>query len=1246
MLIVKSSDSGKGSFHMMQFEIREEGHDDTDPVTRFLSAWTALALRMVQIDQQTLEDATHDANTTPDLVSDRYLHQLPKLFEMDQSYWKSIVEIHRYERRRPLLAMAARFMGPQANGMPSLTETSVKILDRHSSLVALASKIEPQLLLVDSLAAFYRCYLNQSSAPLLPTQLYEYFQAIDPKLQSLVSKQVSGLSINLCYRIIHALSMVLLNLALSDERFARRICLASSLDVDALSSSERADLLMMRWKCETLWRCIVEGRMEIRVLGVDLLQQDLVRHHVTYNDARHRNPEHPVLILLSDFLIQNKVIQYLVSPESHPQLIHRSPNVISYLLITRKLTNAHWDVIWDAVSPSQESRSGEALLLCLTQCLQLGKQQDLYYLLGKLNTIPASGFDPKICQFAGRILYELRSKTQERGEDFDMLDMPPFDLCIRLIRESAPDVINPSENCKRVHTWATQSLIELLPYGPSPEAKERIFEECLNDISAPKMSATGSISAMTNLMGESKANDTMRLARDLDMTSILVRDLARMVHISKEQGVSPIIAHECLTIRLLILQVVLHYSPETLSAEDSSLLWDCMVGSKAVSDPARDVAWDALIRVARKSQVRNEYIDLCISRLLPILPPRFLVAGSLEFAEAVLRYITQSADSRTPGDQLQGSTAVELMWHLSLNISSGREELVNRAIDLLIKMYLDSPDAKRRSREANDSVHVELVERCISQLTNAASKLRAFTDGTSSGDDEPMIIVAPDDEIREQKLSFSRSLKILNEFVQGVRSRPMYNSPSPPPVTKIPKDFEELIGEPITVKYQAHSSKSGDINTFNVGSLETVRRFVHKIMALTGFSDLKIYAGGEEFSFTECLDETLGKVEALRKGLVLIRKITPDNLHAFGIRPMEVEVLRHFEELYRLLGMEEGLARQVYHFLIAFPPHASIMDVVQSSEAPLDAVFPETSPFKVLYSVYALKSNFGQREAQQAACHKYSVESINRIATTLATFQFNIVNQGHGVDLLVARGLVGCLAELLDQARKSQQPNKQDGKISADKPIATMEDVPPLLPATQELIDRCVSLSLEASTTTNSIVADELVLDSIKVLLKGSILCPNAWAALKATKSAPRLFKRLLLEEFRLSNRQNLLKTVKEFCVNSSAYVLHRWRELPADPYRTSLAPRPEDFSRYLFDSLLRILPDSGFFGQNSEQYFDAVFSTFASLSLAEKQRLDIPDSIKVWTEMLCKYRHTEVSQCGENVWLGLYADTAEGHWS
>ena len=1133
--MVKPSDSGRGCFHMMQFEIREEGHDDADPVTRFLSAWTALALRMVQIDQQTLEDATHDANTTPDLVSDKYLHLLPKLFEMDPAYWKPFVDPQRYEIRRPLLAMAARFMGSQADGMPSLTQTSLKILERHSSLVALASKIEPQLLMIDSLTGFYRYCLSQSSAPLLPTQLYEYFQSIDPKLQSLISKQVSGLSISLCYRVIHALSMVLWNLAFSDERFARRICLATSLEIDGLNSSERADLLMMRWKCQTLWRCIVEGRMEIRVLGVDLLQAELVRFHGQYADARHKNPEHPVTTLLSNFLIQNKVIQYLVSPESHPQLIHRSHNVIGYLVVTRKLTNLHWDVIWDAVSPSQESRSGEALVACLIQCVTLGKQQDLYYLLGKLNTIPASDFDPKICQFAGRMLYELRIKTQDRGDDFDTLDMPPFDLCIRLIRESAPDVMNPSGNCKRVHTWAIQGLIDLLPYGPSPEAKERIFEECLKDISAPQMSATGSISAMTNLMGESKANDTVHLARDLNMTSILVRDLARMVHISKERGVSPIIAHECLTIRLLILRLVLHYSPETLSSEDSSLLWDCMVGSKAVSDPARDVAWDALIRVARNSQARNEYIDLCISRLLPILPPRYLVAGSLEFAEAVLRYISQSANSRTSGDQLQGSTAVELMWHLSLNIPLGREELVNRAIDLLIKMYLDSPDAKRRSREANDSVHVELVERCINQLTNAASKLRAFTDGTSSGDDEPMIIVAPDNEIQEQKLSFSRSLKILNEFVQGVRSRPMYNSPSPPPVTKIPKDFEKLIGEPIRVKYQAHSSKSGDINTFDVGSLETVRRFVHKIMALTGFSDLKIYAGGEEFPFADCLDQTLGNVEALQKGLVLIRKITPDNLHAFGIRPMEVEVLRHFEDLYRLLGMEESLARQVYHFLIAFPPHASIMDLVSSSEAPLDAVFPETSPFKVLYSVYALKSNSGQRETQQAASHRYSVESINRIATTLATFQFNIVSQGHGVDLLVARGLVGCLAELLDQARKSQQSNKQDEKIDVDRPNVTMEDVPSLLPAARELVDRCVSLSLEASTVTNSLVADELVLDSIKVLLKSSILCPNAWAAFKATQSAPRLFKRLLLEEFRLSNRQNLLKTVKEFCVSSSA---------------------------------------------------------------------------------------------------------------
>ena len=53
-----------------------------------------------------------------------------------------------------------------------------------------------------------------------------------------------------------------------------------------------------------------------------------------------------------------------------------------------------------------------------------------------------------------------------------------------------------------------------------------------------------------------------------------------------------------------------------------------------------------------------------------------------------------------------------------------------------------------------------------------------------------------------------------------------------------------------------------------------------------------------------------------QKGLLIVKKAhdtneVPDLAPAVGFRPLELEVMKNFQELYQLLGMEEGLAKDV-----------------------------------------------------------------------------------------------------------------------------------------------------------------------------------------------------------------------------------------------------------------------------------------------------------------------------------------------
>ncbi|KAL9131097.1 MAG: hypothetical protein Q9217_000859 [Psora testacea] len=1158
-----SSDLSLGTIQALQLGDSDDAFENEDPLTKFLSAWSALALRMAAIDQQTLQDTVEDPNPTPDLVSERYLSPFFQFINIHAPFGKSPVDATRYELKNTILTMIARFTHPPADGIRCLTEITKAILERPASLAALIPKQMVHFWIPMQIAQNYRVLPAEDSRKallsFLPLHLYEYFRRVNACLQVLISKQVSGLSIAFCQALINVLSNILITIGYSNEDLTQHLCNESGLGDPGLSIEERADLLQLSWKFNTLKKCIVEGRMEIRAQGVDSMSQDLLQKHKKYVESRISPIEHPIARFLAEFLINNKLVQYLVGVESHPQLIQRSHNIIGFLVVTGRLTNADTDTIWRAVATSHESRSGEAILNMLSQCLTLCNYPTLLYLVEKLNETPVYAFDSKMMNFATGVIDCLRQKWEEEHLPNTKLDMPPFDFYIRLIRQSAPDSPESPENGRSVHDWAVWKLRPLLSIGPSDQAREKIFMECLYDVSDPKLSASGSISAITQLLGNQREDLIRHLARDMKLTSILVDDFSRMVRAGTPPNSSPTLTHERLAIRLNLLYLVILIAPETIDPEAALVLWDTMVGSLAINDTARDAAWDTLINVARESRARNTYIDLCIWQFLPSLHSRFLVPGCLAFADMVRQYNAQSAVSRSPGEQLRDPTAAELMWHLSLSVPPGKAGMEHRAIGMLIGLYLDSPDAHQRSREANDSLHIELVERCINQLTTAASKLKAFNDGTSSGEDEPMVIIASDEEPKAQKLFFVRSLMILKEFVRGVRSRPMY-SPPPQIPCKLPKDFDEIRGDPITIKYQAFSEgrKNSDISTFEVGGLETVDDLSRKLKALTRFSNFMAIAGGQRLDFESIKNRKLQDLDFHSKGLLLISKAPnagsiPD-FSASGLRPMELEILRHFNDLYRLLSMEESLARQR-------PP------------------------------AYALVPR-----------------GVNSLAATLTKMDLNVGKQGFDVDFTVAEGLTDCLVGFLKAAQDSPSATADDIKDEASPDLVVIQEAAPLLPEPEFLIDRCISLISEASTVSANVEADKLVFGSFSVILEASLLSPECWSVFKNTGMVPWLLKRLLLEQPKDSNRQVTAKTIRNICRRSSDILI----------------PLPNDFIAFLWKCIDTVIPQSTSYGGNSEQFFDVASMLLGSLTQVEQESLDIARYVQEWSSLLLRHSHTE----------------------
>ena len=886
-------------------------------------------MRMTRIDSQTLAGHLEDPGTPPDLISNRYLTSLMQLQSHTSQFWKSVVDISRYDVRIPVTAMVSRFAQPPASGVPCMTEICREVLERSHKCPAITPNVWAHLNIANRVMVHYRLLQSSSATtgeawlPLLrdlPYQLYQFFSVIDDQVQTMISKQVSALSIETSQGLVNVMSSLLQNIAYSDEQLTRKIIHEQLGLIQNFDRDDGALLVELAWKFGLLKKCILEGRMEIRVQGVDTMQLELVQVFQKYVQSREDGKDHPTAQYLSDFMLDNKLVDYFVGVESHPQLISRCANIVGFLVVTGRYTETQSDVIWKGVVTSPDSRFIDAILGMLIGIFNISGYPILLYLTAKLNEIPIHAFDASMINY-GKTLFDhlRRTWSHSKGDNplfAQRMDMAPFHLCIRLIREScAESSLDPARK-RDILGFARTELGSLLEFGPSDADKRAIYQECIRDISDRTEYATGSISAMSSLIAQNPEGEIMFLTKGSDLTSLMIEEFAHMVESERSSNCHSQMLEEGLDIRCNFLQNIIVSAPDTINTTAGGQLWDFAVGSRALHDRARSYGWMCLLlRALRRCKTtENPFIDQLIKEYLPRLQPQYYTMGCLQFVQEVVHYQSYMATFRIDKDANEGPTATDLIWQLSLTAPPGSIE--HKSISLLVTLCLDSPEVQRRTQAATDVIHIEIVERCIRQLSSAASKLRSYSDGTSSGEDEPMVIVASEDEIQAQKLCFSRSLMILKEFVHGVRSRPQY-SPQPQSQPQLPQEPREIKGDRIRIRYQSFNGGAGtDIRTLEVGDLETIQDFSRRLNSLTGFPAFSLIAGGQVLNLKNIAHQTLRGLKFDQKGLFIIRRTAdaesvPSLSHASGLRPVELEILAHFGELYQLLGMEDKLAKEV-----------------------------------------------------------------------------------------------------------------------------------------------------------------------------------------------------------------------------------------------------------------------------------------------------------------------------------------------
>lgn len=947
------------------------GDLDDDPDGSFhslLVAFSALCLRMVKVDEQTLSEHSDGPQTSPDLISEKYLAQMHHaVFQQTHNhsvvyagFWRATVDMRQYDVPHTIASMLRRFVSDPSDGLVSLVNISKK---------QPWQTFEPKIWFASTIALHALEHYNQheiggegdNAFENVPAQAFELFRDVDDKVKTLISKQAPSFSLESCRNVIHKLSSIFQQLAAADEVAAREFVIDLMMPIPEMSVSDLSLLVQYVWRFEITKRCIVEGRMEIRILGVDLMQSWLVDIYNAYIQPRSIHPLHPLPAYFAEWLQKHRIIEYLVSVQSHPLLMQKSNNIVGFLVVSGRYTDAETDAIWKVLTTSQDPRRTHEILSMVQAYLNFSSYQLILHIIKKLHDTPIHLFEGFLLSFCRSAFDSLR-RQRNSSSAASQTDIAPYRSCLSIIRRSCADTTMDPRRRTEVQHWASAELGQLLCVRPREEDLKELVDDCVADIADCKQSDTGSIRALHTFMKPNPDAELQMLTSRPDLIDLLTDNIAHFVSLAAATQ-PPSAQHEGLAVRLTFLMDLITFFPQTITPDLGKRIWDVTIGSVAIDDQIRDFSWTHLIRIVNATQTRNPFIDLCIHDFLPRLSPKHIVFGCLTFARDVARY-----DSRIPefedssDDQRQPErTSLKLLWQMALDIPENKPQLESNAIQILINQYLEPPEVQKRSRATTDAVHIDLVERCIKHLTVAATKLKHFSDGTSSGEDEPMIIVASEEVIEAQRRSYARSLKILQQFIHGVRLLPMY-SPEPQSQPILPQNFHQIKGEPVDLMYQSFSGRGGtEIRTVQVGDLESVEELAARLRILTGFAHLTMISGGQRLDAVKMADQRIKDVGLHRKGLLLVKKATatdsiPDLTPSSGLRRVEHSILSHFPILYDLLTLEESLARQAYAFLSSFPPHRNVTALVCSLESTAEQIFPPTAPFKTLYSAQALRS--------------------------------------------------------------------------------------------------------------------------------------------------------------------------------------------------------------------------------------------------------------------------------------------------
>ena len=1080
---------------------------------------------------------------------------------------------------------------------PSLTRTFIPILHCTLATVLLGakSKAAPTIAVskIASMNEFALCTCTKAS----------------DAVEKAVSKQFQWLTVDNSAEVFFMIENTYVVLAQQDEALAKRLFSKAELQDFGCNLDVAPEIIGLAWKFRMLKHCMTSGRMELRVYGLETIQTDIERIWRQYSPLLGSgNIQPPLIRYLVWFIRQHKLIEYLVGADSHLQLINRSARLIQFLVLNDAYADNDLDTMWRSITDNQGARLVTEVLNVLSSNFHLFSLNQVLRICEKLMDLEISRFDSRVEVFSYDATQALLTKLRSANRALDPL---PLRLALRIFRDAKISSGLSMEDVTRLRRLAHHHLQLTISYGIQPVDEERFIRECVADLESRNNSAVSSVWALHVLILNDTKHYAPKLAADYNLTGLLITTLLRHLDMFRSEGEVGFIFQEDLWKLLLTLGHIVLECPDFVTPDQIGLLWNEVFLSKTLNKAAQDIAWDWLSRTINEARIPNSFVERLTNDYIPKVQPKDFHRWMLGFVQNTVEYeLRGSAPITVSENSAISIPGIERIWRFLLEADA--DNIGQLAMTFMISTYLDHLYVTQRLSSSVEATHVTLADRCVTQILAAASRLKAFTDGTLSGEDEPMVIIASDEEMRLVERQFGRSLSLLRQFLQGLRSRPHFSPrPSQERRLNVLSTYPSLRGKEVRLRYSTNGGKTAVSNAeLVIGSDNTAHELAEYLIALTGFTKINVLSMGQRLFLYENLDK-LESLHLSQHPVVVWKALDAEERRGSGSSlrassAVEAEVLSHFDQLCGLLELEDRHAKEMYGFLIQFPAPCSVQALVGPSSLTTTLKFPTDKPYKFLYVLTVLRTELEHEVFTNPPNEERILQSVQAIASTLGQPWASEADEV--VRALIANQVVGCL-HLALQAPLSQDISQS--LFSEPDVIAKF-----LLRLTQGIAG-CTGKDYYG------MMAETLLGKACAVIMEASLHEPRVWQALECTDEVPDLIKKLLLEDERTEMRRALAEAI--FSLSGLPSTLQGLKVPPANPLSSRFSPASiQRFLLQLWSIIAQLLPRTVTFPTCSEQLFEVAQATLLHVKelLSED---DIIAACEDWWNIVAKHEYQDV---------------------